>query len=436
MINECIYLCDDEFDSSPPINEIDLNKINNLSYNIVYRYLYTDIHNILNKTTNHGDISIKRKTAESLVNQLISAHSITLKDKTKLEMNMFILYEICNSLYRMNDEYFNVSYESYRTKVLFPCVIYILFRHLPSARSYLNYKIKYIYNNILNKNYGTVKKFIDSYFHDEYSIRYDILYSFIGNGLLSCHPTKVEHYDKYYNSIFKNIFYYYFKSKDNRYQSMFYSIADMDSFALNNTQSISQRESIYRDVLYSVQVQKYCDNSPIIAHVNYNYNIFKNIIVNNEIQNMYFSNEVDLFLTDDSQYKLIEIINQTEQLSNEKIKRISNLSLINKLLKSVHIINSSSKPYNEMVIKPNQVKNAVMLEISLLFKNIFSDSHISPIIEKTAENFVSNLLSGEYINLITLESIKINSLSFISQLREFIKICIEDIDLDIKGDDG
>ena len=80
-----------------------------------------------------------------------------------------------------------------------------------------------------------------------------------------------------------------------------------------------------------------------------------------------------------------------------------------------------------MLIKPELVKTVILDELCYPFKNVFSDGYLQPILTKVSENFVNLVLSGEYINLMTLSTVRIEQVSFIEQLRKFVRICLGEL---------
>ena len=77
-----------------------------------------------------------------------------------------------------------------------------------------------------------------------------------------------------------------------------------------------------------------------------------------------------------------------------------------------------------MVIKPEQIKSAILDELIHPFKNLFSESYIYGLLEKISDNFIQSVLTGEYLNLLSLSTVKIYQISFIEQVRRFVRICL------------
>jgi hypothetical protein len=133
-----------------------------------------------------------------------------------------------------------------------------------------------------------------------------------------------------------------------------------------------------------------------------------------------------IFKVTNPEYKLIKVYND-DLINAQTMEKIKKLPTIFKLLKCVHIANPKAKPYNDMLIKPELVKSVILDELAYPFKNVFSDGYLQPILTRIADNFVGLVLSGEYINLMTLTSVRIDQISFVEQLKKFVRLCITEI---------
>lgn len=390
---------------------------------LVYTYLHEEIISLLNQK-DYTTTCLRSNTIKKFIEKLEIAHFNTIGRKTKTVQELFLLHQICKAFYQYNTVTLNLSHQDFRAKILYPNIVYILVRRLHNAHKFLQNTIRAVYFEISRKSYGLIQKYAESYYLDHDMIKTDILYEFLGNLLKKLDPLIVDNINYFYKQVFRNIFYYYFK-RDQKTSTSYASLWDIDT-SIGQLINSPVRLSIYRDVLYSQQIERICKESPTLAQINYNYNIFKNVIINNELQNMYLSSSVDILMLTDNQYKLLKIYNN-EQKQDRMMEELKNLPLIYKLLKCVHIINPKVKPYNEMLIKPELLKTAVLEELIHPFRNMFNENHVYGILEKISENFVDNILSGEYINLLTLSSVKINHISFIQQIRKFVNICINGV---------
>jgi len=322
----------------------------------------------------------------------------------------------------------------FRARILFPYLIYILQQHLPDTRKFLQSTIRTVYERIHKSSEKLVNVYVNSFYLDQDVIKYNVLLEFLGNGLRKFNPLTVGNIDTFYRGMFGSIFHYYFMRKQdtNKVYSNFWSIDN----ALN-TPTSSTRLNLYKEVLYNLQVDRYYKTSPIYVQLGMNYRIFKNVIINNEFQDVYMSvcnRSRSIFKFHNNEFKLIKIYDN--DLINERtLEKIKKLPTIFKLLKCVHIANPKAKPYNDMMIKIDLVKSVILDELSYPFKNVFSDGYLQPVLSRVADNFVNLILSGEYINLMTLTTVRIEQISFIEQLKKFIRICLSEIQ-DREGDCG
>ncbi len=393
-------------------SETDLN----LTYTILLTKLSKYIDQIAQAET---PTCIKNKHLTEFVLDLERKHFNKISSRSHLVRQMFILHQISLAFKRYNDCVLKLSYRKFRAKILYPNIVYILIRMLPKARQFLSKTIKTIYNEVKRHSGNVVQVYTNSFYYDQDVIRNDVLYTFLGNGLKKFNPLDIDNVDFFYKQVFRNILFYYFKSEQKIHTQMCSSFIMDDP--LTDVLFVPTGISIYRDVMYSLQVEKMYENSPTLLQVKYNFNIFKNIILNNEFQNIYFSSKKDTLLIKNNHYKLTHIYQDDME---EKLKLIKKLPTIYRLLKSVHIM-SKNKTYNETVIKPELVKTAVLEELIHPFRNMFLKDDIREILEQVAVNFTNSILSGEYINLMTLSPIKINQITFINQVRKFIGICLK-----------
>ena len=342
-------------------------------------------------------------------------------DKSELLKDIFLVYQVCRCFYYYNTE-LKLSYTEFRARILYPNIIYMLIRFFPRANIFFRNLISNVFFEIKKQSYGIIQKHTNAYHLDENIIKTDVLYEFIGNTFKKFNPLKIDKLNKFYKQVFRNIFYYYFKKSQP--EITYHSILNIES-ENKALAKVPVWLSMYRSVLYELQIEKYCKESQMLSQINYNYNIFKNVITSNELQNMYF-NKKDSQIKINSQLQVIKIYKDLTS-DYDKLNRIMELPMIYKLLKCVHIVNQKAKPYNDKVIRPSTIKTVVLEELTFYYSKYFSESSVYSILDKISKNFTDNLLSGEYLNLVTLNMVKIDQVfSFITQLRKFIKICLED----------
>lgn len=409
------------FTPIPLINE-DTNL--ELTSNLLYIHIHPEILNLI-KYGKTESLSLRTVTLQKFIDELKVVHNNTISSKQPLVQELFIMHQFCKALYSYNTKYLNFSHTEFRSRVLYPNLIYSLVRFFHKAHNFLRVMVKSEYNAIKGKAYGMIQQFANSYYLDQEIIRTDALYTFLGNGLRSVDPLTINNIAAWYKSAFRSIFYYYFQ-KEQALTTRYTNVSNLDNH-VSKMLDTPTRQVIYRDVLYKLQIEKFCEESPTLSQLGYNFNIFKNVILNNEFQNIYYATKTDTFMMNNNEYKLMKIYHKEHE--DELLKKIKELPLIYKLLKSVRIVNPKSRPFNDKAIKLESIKMAVLEELMHPFKNMIADQHIIPVLSKIADNFIDNISNGEYINILTLTPIKVNHISFITQIKKFINICLSEVEI-------
>jgi len=394
--------------------------------NISYKLLFNHGYKTLERAAKSETISIDAKMIDTYWEDLKKHHFLQINNRSAIVRGMFLLYQTANALMKYNENILKLSNIQFRARILFPYLIYILQQHLPDTRKFLQSTIRTVYKRIQRSSEKLVNVYVNSFYLDQDVIKHNILLEFLGNGLRKFNPLMVGNVDTFYRGMFGSIFHYYFMRKQDtsKVYSNFWSIDN----ALN-TSSSSTRLNLYKEVLYNLQVDKYYRTSPIYVQLGMNYRIFKNVIINNEFQDVYMSacNQTrSIFKLHNNELKLIKVYDN-DLINEQTLEKIKKLPTIFKLLKCVHIANPKAKPHNDMLIKTDLVKSVILDELSYPFKNIFSDGYLQPVLARIADNFVNLILTGEYINLMTLTTVRIDQISFIEQLKKFIRICLSEI---------
>lgn len=407
------------------------------SLDITYRLIYLHFDDQFKKVLGinskiYTPVAFRSKVFQSYIEDFKKMHIDILSGRSSIVQELYILHQTARTLQKYNDDILKLNYSQFRSQFYFPNIVYLLIRFLPNARTFLQKTIRTVYQEIKNKNSGIINLYENSIYTDCDVIKSDILYDFLGNVVKKINPFQINNIWKFYKKVFLNHFWYYFKSEQ-KIKSSWIDVWNVDS-VLSSVNQIPTRETIYRDVLTNLQIEQYRCNSPTMKQIHYNYNIFKNVIINNEFQSVYFTaiekNHIDFFDKQNEQYKLLSfyrhmIIDDSITNENEKefLNEIKKLPIIYKLLKSVHLV--SKKKQSTYNIKPEILKIAIIEELVHPFRNMMrSDSSIYPILNKIADNFIESIMSGEYISLLTLSPIKIDHASFIIQIRKFIKLCL------------
>lgn len=394
-----------------------------LSYNLFLDVFSSQFQNALNIDERiKTPVTFRSKTFQTFIQKFNELHDNTLSARSNLVKELYILHHFAKAISRYNDDIIHDSYIKFRSHYYFPNVLYLLIRFLPEARRFFQKMLKAAYYIIKKNNSRLIYLFENAIYTDVGTIQTDVLYTFIGNAIKKINPCTIDNLESFFRSVFLNHFFYYFKYE----QSIHSQVMDTMSYSetILDSKYISTRENLYRDVLTNIQVDAYQNESPTMRQIIYNYNIFKNAISNNEFQNIFLTRDAevtyDICDLNNTKYKILTMYNKINE-SNRFIDELKSIPLIFKLLKSVHLITRSDTVSKFKSVNYELIKSAVVDELSYPFRNIIhSDLTILPVIKKIAHNFATSILSGEFINLQTLAPIKIDSMSFIMQLRKFI----------------
>lgn len=371
-------------------------------------------------------VTFKAKTFQKYVDQFNLQHQDLLSTRPELIREMYLLHQTSRAMYQYNEDILGMKYTQFRSHFYFPNIIYLLIRYLPNVRQFLQKTIKSAYYVIQKKNSRLTYLFENAIYTDIDVIRTDVLYTFLGNSLKKINPLEVQNVNNFYRQVFLNHFFYYFKCEQKLHSRVVDDLT-MENYS-GEPKNTPTRESLYREVLTNLQIEKYRETSPTMRQLHYNYSIFKNVIVSNEFQSIFLTSQPgedsSLFCNlNNSQYKILSFYDKIMS-DEEYIAELKKLPLIYKLLKSVHLITKNTKT-KLTCVKKEVLVSAVADELSLPFKNMLnSDVTIRSVLMNIADNFISSILTGEYISLQTLAPIKIDQLSFIVQLRKFIKLCL------------
>lgn len=398
---------------------------------ISYKLLHRHGHDAFMRASKSENIVIDSKMIDLYWEDLKRHYFLQLNTRTLTVRGLFLLYQTANALSAYNNNILRMSNIQFRSRILFPYLIYVLQQYLPDARKFLQATIRNVYERIRRGSEKLVNVYTNSFYLDQDVIKHNILLEFLGNGFKKFDPLTVGNIDAFYRAMFSSIFHFYFMKKQDtsKIYTNFWNIENILS-----TSNSSTRLGLYKGVLYNLQVDKYYKLSPIYIQLGMNYRIFKNVIVNNELQDVYMTvanKSRASYKVSNPEYKLLNVYNN-DIVNEDTMEKIKKLPTIFKLLKCVHIANPKAKPYNDMLIKPEVVKLCVLDELMYPFKNVFSDGYLQPILTRISSNFVDLILSGEYINLMTLTNVRIDQISFVEQLKKFVRICLSEIPTDRK----
>lgn len=404
-------------------NDIQYDVNSEIAIKMIEIYVGEDIQNICNNLETFGATAASNKSLSKLVTALKDSYYNIIKDYDEIRQELFLLHKICIGLYEFNKKHINYSYSKYRSIILFPNLIYLLVKYFHKTQVFLRKSIQKVHSEYSRHYYSIIQRYTNSYYIDDQVIQNDILCQFLGNALVKFNPLEIDKLTIFYHQIFRSSYFYYFRAKEN-FNIDYYDSNDIKfkPIQLNN---VPTKLKLYKEILYDLQIKKMIENNPIMIQLNYNYNIFKNIVINNEFQNLYYSITDNIFAAESNiQFNLLNIYNIQLSENNQFLKKLQKLPIIFKLLKCIHIYSKRTAAYNSLIIQPPMVKTLVLEELMITFKQLFSEQYIHEILENIAQKFVDNILCGEYINPLTFNTFQIQDYSFANQLCQFIRLII------------
>ncbi len=402
------------------LSQTDLSAVNE---DITYQILMSNFHEDLADIKKDQNGIVKLKNIKKYINDLTDCFQLQLCNRSIVVRELYLLHQTAKALEKYNSKMLNYSHIKFRSLVYFPNIVYVLIRFFPNAKKFIQQNIRKVYQEYNNKATGLINTHINSFYIDQDVIKSDILYSFLGNGLKKYDPLHIGNIKNFYKSCMRSIFNFYFKEKRELENQ---DLVDFCFFDMAiNKQTSSNRLSLYKDVLYELHIKQTQKKHCVLNQLSYNFQIFRNIIISNEFQNIYQQAKLNEGYAINNEYKLIDFFDDDIFSSQQDLlEELRKLPLIYKLLRCVHVQSTNTLPYNDFLIKPDVLRMVIIEELSASFKNLFIDQYISDILNQIAKNFIKNVLTGEYINLITFSTVKINHLSFLEQLRKFIRLCL------------
>lgn len=355
--------------------------------------------NYLNQISNKEDI-IDNTELHNLIKLIKSNFPPILYEFSNVQKELYILYEIVNNLKK--DEYF------------IPNVFNILINHLSSARNFF-----YVHLNAVSKEFKTmVYKY--SIFYDLVALRSDVLEIFFFSMFLNTDPKCISNYNDYYYSIFKLITFTYLK---NRIEG-FLNEDETPTTIIDDTMHVSNRCKIFEDGIKLSQIYYLCHESDTLRRININFNEIRNKILPNDFQKLY-SVIIEKNNIRDNKFLILKF-NLDEDLRLIKIQQ--DLPVIYKLLRSIKVKSKNRKKFSiiDRGIIKKHIKDIVLEKIQC----IVDDEYSEILAESISRNLESSITNGDFLDPFSLTVLQIDTNVFITQLKSFLNIVLENIQVE------
>lgn len=338
--------------------------------------------------------------------------------KCKLEMQqVYQLHLTSLLLIRFNDKTLHLSTSEFNDAIYFPNLINLCAKYLINARRYIHRTIKSAFVDFKDNNKELVTFYTDLYELDDQRISNDINYFFLGNVLTKFDPIKLVDINSIYFNTIQRMFYFYLKSKISKKDHSKLDNVQMYDYEHINTSS--ERYCLYEEALYLAQLYRVCETSNVEAQIKNQLGSFKKMVITNEFQKLFMFNiQQDTYDNRISNFELLQSFYEKEyDISVFK----SQTPLIYRLLRSIHVKNTQSL-FSETDIE--YIKPQIQSILKSIFSNNLNAFGIESIIPKITDNLINRLLTGEYIDMMTMTVVNIPIVKFTNQLKLFLQIIL------------
>jgi hypothetical protein len=358
--------------------------------------------------------------SEFTITQIQNLISIIKKIDDNIAMELYkrqfhILYLIAQTLHVYNEDILQMESDEFYNTFYYPNIISIISSNMKEAKETLKLIIRATFQEVQDKCKDIVEYNLIFMNMDKTIMKNDILHLFLNTLFLDIDPLDLDNIKQYYTSNFRYLLYAYLKNKTTGLTALDSnpSILQEDSLA------ISTRLRIYDDGIKITQIQELCDKSNTYDRILNNYRRLKTDVIANELQRIYLYATTKTSTTD-NRISILSTFDSDANLSLIKDK----MPLIYRLLRSLHIVakaNPIDDNFKQLMYK--SIYDILFLEFS---KHI-SNQLASNLANNIAKKMTYSLTVGQYIDPLTMDSLSINTYTFLNQLKLFLEILVKNI---------
>lgn len=339
--------------------------------------------------------------------------------KGRLEMQqMYQLHLLSLLMNRFNETQLHLTLDEFNETIYFPNLLNICAKHLVSGRRYIHRIIKNSFKDFKAKSNNIIDFYSELYNIDEQYILNDVNYFFLGNVLAKYDPIKLDDINSIYFNTIQRMFYFYLKSKISRKDHGKLDSVQMYDYEHINTSS--ERYSLYEEALYLAQLYRVCENSNVVHQIDSQLKRFKKVIITNDFQKMLMFNvQQNTYASKESNITISkDFFNNSYDLSVFK----NQTPIVYRLLRSIHVKNASSifSEADLVYIKPH-----IQSTLTAIFSNYLNEANVKTMVPKLTDNLTKSLLTGEYIDMMTMTVVNIPIVKFTDQLKTFLTIILD-----------
>jgi hypothetical protein len=383
--------------------------INNIGFNIQH------LLQLQAQYSSIGSKIVADNSMEIFFNKLFTASCPKVLKYSATIQQLYQLHIFSILLCRYNDQELHFDNDEFIQNVYMPNIMGACAKHLISARRFIQRLVRISYNELYSKCRDIVDIYYDRYRTDSDSFKNEVIYLFLRNILLQFDPLEIKDPDKFYSTIMYRIFFFFLKSKTT---GLINNNIDRSIIQLNIP---SERYRIYEEALYLSQIRNMCNKSEAMDQISKKYETMKQIIIPNEIQKLFLmSLNKGHVITPKNKIALMKTFDQFDNIAHLRSKAPS----IYRLLRSIHILSDKS---SLIVSDIDLIHNRVYSTLYAKFDGVLNKDIIKPVLTNITDNLVSSLTIGEYIDMLTLTTVKITGNKFIEQLEIYLNIVLSEV---------
>ena len=366
----------------------------------------------------HGKNKIFSNETNLFFEALSNIRSLPLIRYNENIKQFHLLYMLGLLYLDFNDKHLKMEYFEFMDDIYFPNMMSVISSKFSQCATLIIKQAKEAYNEIRDQSKEVIDFYLVFYGTEPTVIHSDIVSKFIKGSFLKEDPINMEDMKSEYLFYFKEILYSYIK---NRTSNILDFELDPSILEEDNLMHVSTRYRIYDKGLRVSHIQQLCKNSETLTHISKNYDMVRNNIITNELQQLYH------FVVDNSKLsdnKLLVLKSNSENYNLNKISK--KLPLIYKLLRSLHINTDDRSIFteNDKALINDTIYDVIYNRLSVVKVANF-DAQVSA--KKISLNLTKSLFTGSFIDPYTMKPLDITGCLFARQLKKFLEILLSDM---------
>jgi hypothetical protein len=353
------------------------------------------------------------KSIDKFINLTISHNSSKLCLYSIDIRQFYVLYVLTKRLFEYSLDNKDMLFFD---NVCYPNIINSISIYLNSCKRILGSLVKTCYKDICNKSRNIVDFYLLISNSESIIIQNDILLIFLKEFFVLNSPLELKDFKNYYSSVLKYLYYSYLK---NRTHCLIEEELDSTILMEEEDMMTTSRYKIYEGGVRLSQIQYICTGSQTLSVISKNYENIRNNIINNELQKIYFHVIEKDHVTDSKQLVMRSNLDNIQSLNKLREK----LPLIYRLLRSVRVRGESFFSEKDKKL----IHDSIYTVLYIKLKEKLDEPKAKYLATNISLNLSRSLINGRYVDPYSMESVNISCLTFVNQLKSFLKLIVESL---------